>query len=157
MYKFHEPGDNPIVISPSDKDQRTKFDNFYLPRTILLTLVSDFAFNCIATYNTLRQMTHDIGSVNTRNNEYSDVLEDENFLILIDIAISMLKRNVVFRDHDVLKNPGLERFLLEAMPLINWKDNLEPFSVIVKRMTVIFKEIAETPDYWVGLGAVFSN
>ena len=77
------------------------------------------------------------------------MIEDENSLILIDIAISMLKLNVVFRDHDVLKNPGLERFLLEAMPLINWKDNLEPFSVIVKRMTIIFEQIAKSPDYWV--------
>ena len=83
------------------------------------------------------------------NGGFPDVIEDENSLILIDIAISMLKLNVVFRDHDVLKNPGLERFLLEAMPLINWKDNLEPFSVIVKRMTIIFEQIAKSPDYWV--------
>ena len=59
---FSLSGENPIIIGPANLEKRNLLDEFYLPRTILLTLASDFTLKCTDTYNSLRQMIHSVCS-----------------------------------------------------------------------------------------------
>lgn len=134
-------GENPYLISSTNTEEYENLAQFYQPRTVLLSLASDFTVKCAARYKMLLQ------EVKGKSNIVGlpDIIEDENALVLIDVASTLLE--LVLCDHEVLRNPGLQRFLLEAMPHINWSNDVAPFSVIVKRMERLFRKILQKPDY----------
>ncbi|XP_066923003.1 protein unc-80 homolog [Clytia hemisphaerica] len=144
-----EDGENPLLVNATNRDEKKQLDDFYQPRTVLLTLASEFTLQCTQRYSQLKSNTR--GQNDTK---FSDIIDEENAFILIDVAMSLLQ--LVFYDHNVLKNAGLQRFLLEAMPSITWTESLEAFTIIIKRMNRIFNKLLLKPAYmsfvdWDGL------
>ncbi|XP_065663713.1 protein unc-80 homolog isoform X4 [Hydra vulgaris] len=128
-------GENPIEINQIHSEERRSLDMYYQPRTVLLTLASDFIVNSTDHY---AQLQHDTKQV------IKSVIVEDQAMVLLDIANSML--NLVLYDHDVLMNVGLVKFLLEAMPLINWSEYLVPFGSLVKKINQTFLKMLKRPD-----------
>ena len=43
-------GENPLFVSPTNREEKKSLESFYRPRTVLLTLVSEFTLRCTKRY-----------------------------------------------------------------------------------------------------------
>lgn len=70
-------GENPYLISSTNTEEYENLAQFYQPRTVLLSLASDFTVKCAARYKMLLQ------EVKGKSNIVGlpDIIEDENALV----------------------------------------------------------------------------
>ena len=77
MFCFTD-GENPLLISDTNREEKKALDEYYQPRTVLLTLASEFTMKCTERYTILRKEKDVKGKLETK---FSDIIEEENALV----------------------------------------------------------------------------
>lgn len=70
-------GENPLLISKTNIEEKKTLEEYYQPRTVLLTLASEFTTRCTERY-TILQKDKDGKKTETK---FSDIVEEENALV----------------------------------------------------------------------------
>ena len=73
---FTLDGENPLLVSATNRDEKKQLEDFYQPRTVLLTLASEFTLQCTERYSQLKSNTR--GQNDTK---FSDIIDEENAFV----------------------------------------------------------------------------
>lgn len=88
-------GENPLLIG--DLQERKVLEDYYQPRTVLLTLASDFTMKCTERYTILHKDKDGKGRAETN---FSDIVEEENTLVrkLLFLKTLLLRQRILIEN-----------------------------------------------------------
>ncbi|XP_048588212.1 protein unc-80 homolog isoform X2 [Nematostella vectensis] len=114
-------------------------EQYRKPRNALLVLVADYVSICTRRVEEIRKV------LPTRQ-ALPDLLDDISIILLAEIMYSLMKLAVY--DPITMNSPGVQRYMLQALPLIDWSpDAVEPaVNLVLKRLSKIFNKLIHKPD-----------
>ena len=125
------------------EDSEWKRDMYCQPRNSLLGLVSDFCTRCAA------KMAEISKKAGTEKGN-SELLDNKCMMKLVDVAHSLLK--MAPYDIEVIKLPGLQKYMKQVFPLTDWSlESMRPSLItIVRRLDKLFAKIQKSIKVSVG-------
>eukprot|EP00794_Sanderia_malayensis_P013748 gene13748-15184_t len=130
--------DNPISY-----DKRCALNRFCLqqiPRMSLLYLIADFVSNCG------KRVKHLKDNLKRRVVFPEVIIERAQASTVAGVMVSML--SLALKNHEILSNIGLQRFMLQALAAIKWTgEKTIYFTQIIEKVNKLLKGILDRPDF----------
>ncbi|KAK3733911.1 hypothetical protein QZH41_000981 [Actinostola sp. cb2023] len=114
-------------------------EEYRKPRNALLVLVADYVSICTPRVEEIRKTLPPRFVI-------PDLLDDISIILLAEIMYSLMKLAVY--DPVTMCSPGVQRYMLQALPLIDWlPEAIEPaVNLVLKRLSKIFDKLIQKPD-----------
>jgi len=71
------------VVLPANGEDKKLLEEFYQPRTILLTLASEFTLQCTERYSQIRKKEGKASAKGQNETKFSDIVDEENAFVSV--------------------------------------------------------------------------